>query len=145
MTASGSDERPSDDRFGRKHVEVVDRDPRALDTHRLAIRRRECQRIIAVARKHRERVVIALKIEEVRRGECADCLRRTRGASPAPGSKAWDREEVWSSTPSTTLKIAVLAPIPIASVRMATSAKPGLPTSVRMAYRRSFVIEWPCE
>ena len=38
-----------------------------------------------------------------------------------------------SSTALTTLNIAVLAPMPIASVRMATIAKPGRRVQVRMA------------
>ncbi len=36
-----------------------------------------------------------------------------------------------------TLKMAALAPMPIASVRIATKAKPGLRRSVRQPYRKS--------
>ena len=43
-----------------------------------------------------------------------------------------------SSTPLTTLKIAVLAPMPNASVRMATIAKPGARTTLRTAQRTSW-------
>src|SRR5689334_1805279 len=42
-----------------------------------------------------------------------------------------------SRTPSTKLKIAVLAPIPNASVSRATIAKPGLRASIRALYRKS--------
>jgi len=39
----------------------------------------------------------------------------------------------WSSTTSTVVKIAVLAPMPTASVRIAVTAKPGLLVRVRSA------------
>jgi hypothetical protein len=42
-----------------------------------------------------------------------------------------------SKTASTTLKIAVLAPMPNASVSTVTTANPGLRNSVRIAKRRS--------
>lgn len=42
----------------------------------------------------------------------------------------------------TTLKIAVLAPIPTASVITATVAKPGFFNSWRMANLRSFMLFW---
>src|SRR6266566_1166707 len=42
-----------------------------------------------------------------------------------------------SSTPYTTVKIAVLAPIPRASVRTATAVNPGFFASIRKAYRMS--------
>src|SRR6266850_8508666 len=42
-----------------------------------------------------------------------------------------------SSTAFTTLKMAVFAPMPRASVRTATSVKPGLLASIRNAYRKS--------
>src|SRR3989442_11352396 len=42
-----------------------------------------------------------------------------------------------SSTPYTTVKIAVLAPMPSARVNTATDVNPGLFASIRAAYRRS--------
>src|SRR5437879_5764983 len=42
-----------------------------------------------------------------------------------------------SSTPYTTVKIAVLAPMPRASVKTATAVKPGFFASIRKAYRKS--------
>src|SRR5207302_3797525 len=44
-----------------------------------------------------------------------------------------------SSTAFTTLKIAVVAPMPRASVRIAAAANPGAPRNVRTAYRRSWL------
>src|SRR3972149_4441320 len=46
-----------------------------------------------------------------------------------------------SNTPLTTLKTAVFAPIPSASVSTATRVKPGCFPSERSAYRRSFMTE----
>src|SRR2546426_11249182 len=44
-----------------------------------------------------------------------------------------------SSTPLTTLKMAVFAPMPIASVSTATAVKPGFFSSWRKAYFKSFI------
>src|SRR6266542_858000 len=60
----------------------------------------------------------------------ARCQTPTRRSGSGNGSG-------FSSTPYTTLKIAVLAPIPNARVRTATAAKPGCFRSMRAAQRRS--------
>ena len=59
-----------------------------------------------------------------------------RCQTPTRRSGSWNGN-AFSSTPYTTLKIAVLAPIPKASVRAATTAKPGCFRSMRAAQRRS--------
>src|SRR5467141_1739457 len=60
-------------------------------------------------------------------------MRKTRAAPP----KGKER----SSTASTTLKMAVFAPMPSASVSTATAVKPGFFSNCRMANFRSFITQ----
>src|ERR1039458_325653 len=55
----------------------------------------------------------------------------------ATNRSASGQESGRSNTPLKTVKMAVLAPMPRASVRIATTAKPGLRINVRSAYRMS--------
>ncbi len=49
-----------------EHVEVISRDERTADPHRLGSRRKDREGIFAVRGKHQQRAVIALKFEKVR-------------------------------------------------------------------------------
>src|SRR5207244_5407181 len=87
---------------------------------------------LAAARSSNARVAVR-QVSYARSGEVP--LRdRMSSSRSAPGNRS-DR----SSTPSTTLNTAVLAPMPSASVTTAASVKPGLRASVRSAYRRSLM------
>ena len=61
------------------------------------------------------------------------CGRLTPGAlwSSVTSSSGFGYGSAFSSTPSTTLKMAVFAPMPIASVNTATAVKPGIFASRR--------------
>ena len=74
---------------------------------------------------------------DVRHGEVA--LGRLRRRLPQPHQPLRERGRAASrsSTPRTTPKMAVLAPIPSASVSTATSVKPGVRSSPRTPYRTS--------
>jgi hypothetical protein len=51
--------------------------------------------------------------------------------------RSWGQRSDFNTTPFTTVNIAVVAPIPSASVMLATAAEPGFIRNIRMAWRRS--------
>ena len=107
----------------------------AVDTLRIAPAR-HIRRDGIECRRFGEHIALCRHVDVVQR--------RERGRPVLPARSAARRADPdrrtgsgRSSTPFTTVKTAVLAPIPSASVRMAMTAKPGCRRSMRSAYRTS--------
>ena len=82
--------------------------------------------------------VLPLPVEKVQRRDSIAGIRRAGGFSSTRTIRsALAYGSGLRRTPSTKLKMAVFAPMPIASVRMATIVKAGLLRRVREAYERS--------
>ena len=116
-------EHPADERLHAEHAEMIGGDIAAVEPCRLAVDLHGCGR--QRLRRHRlERSACSFSASNVR-GRRRIGGRRRRRLQTRTMRSGLGKGSGFSSTPSTRLNIAVLAPMPSASTPIATSAKPG--------------------